>query len=71
MITFERQKERVVGIGEYIEGIGTVLDPDDFPVDHVEAMHRQTSQIDKQIMEMNSQIANGYLSNLSEIGWTG
>ena len=66
MITFERPKERVVGIGEHIEGIGVVLDPDDFPAGHVEAMRRQTAQIDKQIREMNSQIATGYLSNLSE-----
>ena len=66
MITFERPKERVVGIGEHIEGIGTVLDPDDLPVNYVEAIHRQTAQIDESIREMNRKIAAGYLSNLCE-----
>lgn len=66
MITFERPKERVVGIGEHIEGIGVVLDPDDFPVNYAEAIHRQTAQIDESIREMNSKIAAGYLSNLCE-----
>lgn len=62
MITFERSKERVVGIGEHIEGVGTVLDPDDLPVNYAEAMRRQTVQIDRSIREMKMQIADGYIS---------
>jgi len=65
MITFERPKERVVGVGEHIEGIGVVLDPDDF-LNYAEAIHRQTAQIDKSIREMNRKIATGYPSNLCE-----
>lgn len=58
MISYEPPKQEAFGVGDYIDGIGTVLDPNDKEmVSLMESIGRQTKQIDDSIRATTAQIA--------------
>lgn len=47
MICYEPPKQEAVGIGKHIDGIGTVLDPDDeLMATFLKSMEEETGRID-------------------------
>lgn len=58
MISYEPPKQEAFGVGDYIDGIGTVLDPDDEEMASLmESIGGQTKQIDDSIRATTTQIA--------------
>lgn len=58
MISYEPPKQEAFGVGDYIDGIGTVLDPDDEEmVSLMESISGQNKQIDDSIRATTAQIA--------------
>lgn len=58
MICYEPPKQETVGIGEHIEGIGTVLDPDDeLMATFLKSMEEETRRIDILLRNQRVQIA--------------
>lgn len=58
MISYEPPKQEAFGVGDYIDGIGTVLDPDDEEMASlIESICEQTKQIDDSIRATTVQIA--------------
>lgn len=64
MISYEPPEQEAFDVGDYIDGIGKVLDPDDeVTASLMESIYRQTEQIDNSIRATTAQIAR----NMGEI----
>ena len=58
MISYEQPKQEAFGVGDYIDGIGTVLDPDnEVMASLIKSIGKQTKQIDDSIRATTTQIA--------------
>lgn len=58
MISYEPPKQEAFGVGDYIDGIGTVLDPDnEVMASLIKSIGEQTNQIDDSIRAKTTQIA--------------
>ena len=58
MISYEPPKQETFGVGDYIDGLGTVLDPDnEVMASLMESIGWQTKQIDDSIRATTAQIA--------------
>ena len=64
MISYEPPKQEAFGVGDYIDGIGTVLDPDnEVMASLIKSIGEQTKQIDDSIRATTAQTAR----NMGEI----